>query len=183
MKYMLIMRATDAAVEASRKIPFEQIVELMGKYNESMMQAGVLVAGEGLSDADEGSTNARERACCWQGIRARSRPGPQLMVAYSRAATTTADPHAGSCVNWVGSWPQQVHTRASGRPRGPLRDEALVEPVPPDWSANPCSRRAPTAVNAPRTTISRSGISTRSHVEERLARDFLWWGVGGALST
>lgn len=54
MKYMLIMRVTDEAIEASKDIPFEQIIEDMGKYNEAMMKAGVLLAGEGLSDAQEG---------------------------------------------------------------------------------------------------------------------------------
>ena len=54
MKFMLIMRATDAAVEAYQDIPFEQIIEAMGKYNESMMKAGVLLAGEGLTEASEG---------------------------------------------------------------------------------------------------------------------------------
>ncbi|WP_194420277.1 YciI family protein [Microbacterium abyssi] len=54
MKFMLIMRATDEAVEAYEQIPFEQIIEAMGKYNESMMKAGVLLAGEGLTDAAEG---------------------------------------------------------------------------------------------------------------------------------
>ncbi|HWK78034.1 YciI family protein [Microbacterium sp.] len=54
MKFMLIMRATDEAVQAYSQIPFEQIIEAMGKYNESMIKAGVLAAGEGLSDASEG---------------------------------------------------------------------------------------------------------------------------------
>lgn len=54
MKYMLIMRADDSGVEAFEDIPFEQIIEAMGKYNEAMMKAGVLIAGEGLSDASEG---------------------------------------------------------------------------------------------------------------------------------
>lgn len=54
MKFMLIMRATDEAVDAYKEIPFEQVIEQMGKYNESMMKAGVLVAGEGLTDAAEG---------------------------------------------------------------------------------------------------------------------------------
>jgi hypothetical protein len=54
MKFMLIMRATDEAVEAYNEIPFEQVIEAMGKYNESMIKAGVLAAGEGLSDASEG---------------------------------------------------------------------------------------------------------------------------------
>ncbi|WP_026536515.1 YciI family protein [Arthrobacter sp. H14] len=54
MKYMLIMRATAAAVEAYKDVDFEQIINAMGQYNESMIKAGVLLAGEGLSDADEG---------------------------------------------------------------------------------------------------------------------------------
>lgn len=54
MKFMLIMRATDAAVEAYENIPFEEIIAAMGQYNESMIKAGVLLAGEGLTDAAEG---------------------------------------------------------------------------------------------------------------------------------
>lgn len=54
MKFMLIMRATDEGVQAYQDIPFEQVIEAMGKYNESMMKAGVLLAGEGLTDAAEG---------------------------------------------------------------------------------------------------------------------------------
>ncbi|PTR25824.1 hypothetical protein C8K36_106258 [Rhodococcus sp. OK519] len=54
MKYMLIMRATDEAVEAYKNVPFEQVIEQMGKFNEALMKAGVLLAGEGLSDAEEG---------------------------------------------------------------------------------------------------------------------------------
>lgn len=54
MKFMLIMRSDDAAVAAYEAVPFEQIIEAMGKYNESMIKAGVLLAGEGLTDAAEG---------------------------------------------------------------------------------------------------------------------------------
>ncbi len=54
MKYMLIMRATDEGVKAFEDMPFEQVIEAMGKYNESMIKAGVLLAGEGLTDAAEG---------------------------------------------------------------------------------------------------------------------------------
>ncbi len=54
MKFMLIMRAPDDAVAAYQEMPFEQVIEAMGRYNESMMKAGVLVAGEGLTDAAEG---------------------------------------------------------------------------------------------------------------------------------
>jgi hypothetical protein len=54
MKYMLIMRATDEAKAAFEEMDFEEVINAMGAYNESMMKAGVLLAGEGLSDATEG---------------------------------------------------------------------------------------------------------------------------------
>lgn len=49
-KYMLIMRGTDEAYAAYKQIPFEQIINDMGAYNESMINAGVLVAGDGLAE-------------------------------------------------------------------------------------------------------------------------------------
>jgi hypothetical protein len=54
MKYMLIMRATDAAIEASKNMDFDEIINAMGQYNESLIKAGVLLAGEGLAEAEEG---------------------------------------------------------------------------------------------------------------------------------
>lgn len=53
-KYMLIMRSNAAAVADYESMDFEAVINAMGAYNESMMQAGVLLAGEGLSDAKEG---------------------------------------------------------------------------------------------------------------------------------
>lgn len=54
MKHMLIMRVTDEAIAAVADVDFEEIIAAMGAYNESMMKAGVLLAGEGLTDASEG---------------------------------------------------------------------------------------------------------------------------------
>ena len=54
MKYMLIMRDTAEAIEASKNVDFETIINAMGAYNESMIKAGVLLGGEGLTDAKEG---------------------------------------------------------------------------------------------------------------------------------
>lgn len=54
MKYMLIMRSSDAAEAAAAEIDIEQVVNAMGAYNESLMKAGVLLAGEGLAGPDEG---------------------------------------------------------------------------------------------------------------------------------
>ena len=50
MKYMLIMRATDEsnAAAADADFDFDQILETMGRFNEEMISAGVLLAAEGL---------------------------------------------------------------------------------------------------------------------------------------
>ncbi|WP_353807338.1 YciI family protein [Agromyces sp. SYSU T00194] len=53
-KYMLIMRSDDRGVAAYRELPFEEVIARMGAYNEQLMKAGVMVGGEGLTEADEG---------------------------------------------------------------------------------------------------------------------------------
>jgi hypothetical protein len=50
MKFMLIMRATDDAKKAYKAADIKQIINAMGAFNESLMKAGVLLAGDGLSD-------------------------------------------------------------------------------------------------------------------------------------
>jgi hypothetical protein len=50
MKFMLIMRATEESVEANRNTDFEEIINKMGAYNEELLNAGVMVGGDGLSD-------------------------------------------------------------------------------------------------------------------------------------
>ena len=49
MKHMLIMRTTPEAVAAYESVDFEEVINAMGAYNESMMKAGVMVAGDGLA--------------------------------------------------------------------------------------------------------------------------------------
>jgi len=53
-KYMLIMRDSAEAQEAAKQVDFEEILNAMGAYNESLMNAGVMVGGEGLTDPSEG---------------------------------------------------------------------------------------------------------------------------------
>ncbi|MFI8974313.1 YciI family protein [Nocardia asteroides] len=53
MKYMLIMRATDEAWAAMDQYEFSEILETMGRYNDELIRAGVLVAAEGLDQASE----------------------------------------------------------------------------------------------------------------------------------
>jgi hypothetical protein len=47
-KYMLIMRATDEAYAAMMDVPFEEMLERMGRFNEELIRAGVLLSAEGL---------------------------------------------------------------------------------------------------------------------------------------
>ena len=50
MKYMLIMRASDEALAAMEEVDFNEILDTMGRYNNELITAGVLVAAEGLED-------------------------------------------------------------------------------------------------------------------------------------
>lgn len=54
LKYMLIMR-NSGSVENDEDMDFEAIINAMGAYNESMMKAGILLGGDGLTDAAQGS--------------------------------------------------------------------------------------------------------------------------------
>jgi hypothetical protein len=51
MKYMLIMRASDEAMESFKDVDFGEVIEVMGRYNAQLIDAGVMVAAEGLDDA------------------------------------------------------------------------------------------------------------------------------------
>ncbi|MFJ5958852.1 YciI family protein [Paenarthrobacter sp. NPDC092416] len=53
-KYMLIMRATDESFAKFENIDFNEILEAMGKFNDELIRAGVLLAAEGLDDAKDG---------------------------------------------------------------------------------------------------------------------------------
>ena len=53
-KYMLIMRATDQSWETFANVEFEEIMNAMGKFNDELIRAGVLLAAEGLEDPAEG---------------------------------------------------------------------------------------------------------------------------------
>jgi hypothetical protein len=55
-RYMLIMRVTPegAAAFQDANIDFNEVIESMGRYNEELIKAGVMLAGEGLTGPDEG---------------------------------------------------------------------------------------------------------------------------------
>ena len=54
-RYMLIMRSTpDAEKFAAENLDFNEILAAMGRYNEELIKAGVMLAGEGLTGPEEG---------------------------------------------------------------------------------------------------------------------------------
>ena len=53
-RYMLIMRSTPEAEAAYENVDFNEIIESMGRFNEELIKAGVLLAGEGLTGPEEG---------------------------------------------------------------------------------------------------------------------------------
>lgn len=53
-KYMLIMRATDESFANFTDVDFNEILDTVGKFNDELIRAGVLLAAEGLGDANEG---------------------------------------------------------------------------------------------------------------------------------
>jgi hypothetical protein len=55
-RYMLIMRSTpEAEAFVAENIDFTEIIAAMGRYNEELMKAGVLLAGEGLHPSSKGA--------------------------------------------------------------------------------------------------------------------------------
>lgn len=54
MKYMLIMRGDDDAVASFADVDFDEMLEAMGRFNDELISSGVLVAAEGLDDAEQG---------------------------------------------------------------------------------------------------------------------------------
>ncbi len=53
MRFMIIMKAND---DSERGIlPSEEILTAMGKYNEELVKAGVMLAGEGLHPSSKGA--------------------------------------------------------------------------------------------------------------------------------
>ena len=55
-RYMLIMRVGPEAeaLMAEQEVDFNEIIEAMGRFNEELIKAGVMLAGEGLTGPEEG---------------------------------------------------------------------------------------------------------------------------------
>src|SRR5690606_36638096 len=45
---------SDEELAAAENLPFDEVLEAMGRYNESLIKAGVMAGGDGLAPASEG---------------------------------------------------------------------------------------------------------------------------------
>ncbi len=54
-KYMLIMRATDEALAKLSETSMDEMIEIVGRFNDELIRSGVLLAAEGLDDAQNGA--------------------------------------------------------------------------------------------------------------------------------
>jgi hypothetical protein len=53
MRFMIIIKANE--MSEAGVLPSERLLEAMGKYNEELVKAGVLLAGEGLHPSSKGA--------------------------------------------------------------------------------------------------------------------------------
>ncbi len=138
-KYMLIMRNSGSTQDYA-DMDFEAIINAMGAYNESMMKAGVLIGGDGLTDAAEGAvveftadapvvsdgpygethelfngywtieTSTREEAIEWAS-RAPLGPGNKIEVRRTTDESDFADYADNEYVQKEKTWREELSTR------------------------------------------------------------------------
>ena len=56
MKFMILVKATKDS--ESGALPDEKLLTEMGKYNEELVKAGIMLAGEGLHPSSKGAREA-----------------------------------------------------------------------------------------------------------------------------
>lgn len=99
MRFMIIRKA-DAETEAG-VMPTEELVDAMMKYNAEMVDAGIMLAGDGLRPS---STGARVR---FSGGRPMVTDGPfteakELVAGFSIIDVASRE----EAIEWVKRWPQ-----------------------------------------------------------------------------
>jgi hypothetical protein len=108
MRFMILVKATKAT-EAG-VLPDEKLLTAMGKYNEELVKAGVMLAGEGLQPSSKGAR-----------------------VKFSGGKTTVVDgPFTESKELIAGFWLWQVKSKAEAiewvrRCPAPTGEESVIE--------------------------------------------------------
>ena len=98
MRFMIIRKA-DRDTEAGL-LPSQELLEAMGKYNEEMIEAGVMLAGEGLKPSSQG---ARVK---FQGGKPQFTDGPftetkELVAGFSIIDVKSKE----EALSWLARWP------------------------------------------------------------------------------
>ncbi|MFC4857658.1 YciI family protein [Actinophytocola glycyrrhizae] len=107
MRFMLIRKA-DEESEAG-VLPSEELLEAMGRYNEELARAGVLLSGDGLMPSDKGARvhfSGRGKPAVVDGPFAESK---ELVAGYSVIEVESL----AEAVEWVKKWPvEDAHGNA-----------------------------------------------------------------------
>ena len=96
----LIIRKADTSTEAGLA-PTEELIAAMGRYNEEMVKAGVMLSGDGLQPSSKG---ARVK---FSGGKPRVMDGPfteakELVAGFSILQVDSKE----EAIEWVKRWPQ-----------------------------------------------------------------------------
>ena len=96
----LIIRKADTSTEAG-VAPTEELIAAMGRYNEEMVKAGVMLSGDGLQPTSKG---ARVK---FSGGKPRVMDGPfteakELVAGFSILQVDSKE----EAIEWVKRWPQ-----------------------------------------------------------------------------
>ena len=81
MRFMVIVKASKDS-EAG-VMPSTELLTAMGKFNEEMVKAGVMVAGEGLHPTSKGARikyQGRAGQCCQRSVPGDQRSGCRLLA-------------------------------------------------------------------------------------------------------
>ena len=153
MKYMLIMRSDDAAKEAYEEMDFNEVITKMGQYNEQLINAGVLLAGDGLAD-DVGDHRLRRRLLD-DAARRHRRP----LRRDARAVQRLLDPRGP-----LEGGGRRVGAAAARwrRDRSSRCDASPTRATSPRSPTTSTSRRKPSGGRPPRRRDGRSGEGQQS---------------------
>jgi len=102
MRFMIIRKA-DADTEAG-KMPSEALLQAMGDYNKQMLEAGVMIAGEGLKPTSAGARVRISR----DGAAPVVTDGPfaeskELIAGFTIIEVASRD----EALDWVRRWPRE----------------------------------------------------------------------------
>jgi PhnB protein len=99
MRFMIIRKA-DPDTEAGA-MPSEELIAAMGKYNEEMVRAGVMLAGDGLKPSSKGARVkfVRGKPTITDGPFTETK---ELVAGYSIIQVKSKQ----EAIDWVRRWPQ-----------------------------------------------------------------------------